>query len=66
MTLHALRHTYASSLIAAGCDVVTVQRPLGHSQSSITPSVYSYLRPSAADNPRTPEGKAQVSGNSYR
>ena len=28
--LHDLRHFYASGLIAAGCDVVTVQRALGH------------------------------------
>jgi hypothetical protein len=28
--LHDLRHFYASGLIAAGCDVVTVQRSLGH------------------------------------
>ena len=30
--LHDLRHFYASGLIAAGCDVVTVQRALGHSR----------------------------------
>jgi integrase len=29
--LHDLRHFYASGLIAAGCDVLTVQRALGHS-----------------------------------
>ena len=28
--LHDLRHYYASGLIAAGCDVVTVQRALAH------------------------------------
>ena len=32
MTLHDLRHFYASGLIAAGCDVVTVQRALGHAE----------------------------------
>jgi len=31
--LHDLRHFYASGLIAAGCDVVTVQRAMGHSVS---------------------------------
>jgi len=50
--LHALRHTYASSLIAAGCDVVTVQRALGHAQPSITLNVYSHLWPSAEDKTR--------------
>jgi integrase len=29
--LHELRHYFASGLIAAGCDVVTVQRAMGHS-----------------------------------
>lgn len=52
VTLHALRHTYASSLIAAGCDVVTVQRALGHAQPSITLNVYSHLWPSAEDKTR--------------
>lgn len=52
VTLHTLRHTYASGLIAAGCDVVTVQRALGHSQPSITLNVYSHLWPSAEDKTR--------------
>ena len=42
-TLHTLRHFYASALIAAGCDVVTVQRALGHAQPSITLNTYSHL-----------------------
>jgi integrase len=53
VTLHALRHTFASNLIAQGCDVVTVQRALGHSQPSITLNVYSHLWPSAEDKTRT-------------
>jgi integrase len=32
--LHDLRHFYASGLIADGCDVVTVQRALGHAKAS--------------------------------
>lgn len=51
-TLHSLRHTFASNLIASGCDVVTVQRALGHSQPSITLNVYSHLWPSAEDKTR--------------
>jgi integrase len=51
-TLHALRHTFASNLIASGCDVVTVQRALGHAQPSITLNVYSHLWPSAEDKTR--------------
>ncbi|MEZ3155806.1 site-specific integrase [Microbacterium sp. BWR-S6Y] len=52
VTLHTLRHTYASNLIASGCDVVTVQRALGHSQPSITLNTYAHLWPSAEDKTR--------------
>lgn len=52
ITLHALRHTFTSNLIAAGCDVVTMQRALGHAQPSITLNVYSHLWPSAEDKTR--------------
>lgn len=51
-TLHDLRHFYASGLIAAGCDVVTVQRALGHSSASITLGIYSHLWLDAADRTR--------------
>jgi integrase len=49
---HDLRHFYASGLIAAGCDVVTVQRALGHSNPSITLNTYSHLWPTAEDRTR--------------
>jgi integrase len=48
-TLHSLRHFYASGLIAAGCDVVTVQRALGHSSPTVTLSTYAHLWPRAED-----------------
>jgi integrase len=43
ITLHALRHTHVSSLIAAGADVVTVSRRIGHANPTVTLSVYSHL-----------------------
>jgi integrase len=43
VTFHALRHSHASALIAAGIDVVTVSRRLGHSSPTITLSVYAHL-----------------------
>ena len=52
-TLHDLRHFYASGLIADGCDVVTVQRALGHAAPSITLNIYSHLWPTAEDKTRT-------------
>ena len=50
--LHDLRHFYASGLIAAGCDVVTVQRALGHSSASVTLDTYSHLWPDFNDRTR--------------
>jgi integrase len=54
--LHDLRHFYASGLIRAGCDVVTVQRALGHSSAAITLTTYSHLRPDASDRTRRAAG----------
>ena len=52
MHLHHLRHYFASGLIAVGCDVVTVQRALGHQTASVTLNTYSHLWPSAEDKTR--------------
>lgn len=52
LTPHQLRHFYASGLIAAGCDVVTVQRALGHASADITLRVYAHLWPDANDRTR--------------
>lgn len=50
--LHSLRHFYASGLIAAGCDVVTVQRAMGHASATTTLNTYSHLWPTAEDRTR--------------
>jgi integrase len=50
--LHDLRHFYASGLIAAGCDVVTVQRALGHAKATTTLNTYAHLWPTAEDRTR--------------
>lgn len=50
--VHDLRHFYASALIAAGCDVVTVQRAMGHANAATTLGTYSHLWPSAEDRTR--------------
>lgn len=50
--LHDLRHFYASGLIAAGCDVVAVQKALGHSKATTTLSTYSHLWPTGEDKTR--------------
>lgn len=50
--LHDLRHFFASGLIAQGCDVVTVQRALGHASATTTLATYSHLWPNAEDRTR--------------
>lgn len=52
LRLHDLRHFYASGLIASGCDVVTVQRALGHASANTTLATYSHLWPDADDRRR--------------
>jgi len=52
VTMHDLRHWYASGLIAAGCDVVTVQRALGHRSANVTLRTYAHLWPTAEDRTR--------------
>jgi integrase len=56
--LHDLRHFYASGLVADGCDVVTVQRAMGHGSASLTLNTYSHLWPKAED--RTRHAAAQM------
>jgi len=43
VSLHVLRHTHASQLIAEGIDVLTISRRLGHGSPTITLGVYGHL-----------------------
>ena len=43
VSFHALRHTHASALIAAGLDVVAISRRLGHSNPTVTLNIYGHL-----------------------
>jgi integrase len=43
VTLHGLRHTHVSQLIAAGLDIVSVSRRIGHANATITLGVYGHL-----------------------
>jgi integrase len=40
--LHGLRHTHVSQLIAAGLDVLTISRRIGHSSPKTTLDVYGH------------------------
>jgi integrase len=42
-TLHGLRHTHVSQLIAAGMDVLSISRRIGHANAAITLRVYGHL-----------------------
>jgi len=59
--LHGLRHFYASGLIHAGCDVVTVQGALGHANVSVMLSTGSHLRSNADDRSRKAAALFEVS-----
>ena len=41
--LHGLRHTHVSQLIAAGVDILTISRRIGHASPSVTLDVYGHL-----------------------
>lgn len=43
LTSHALRHSYASMLMAADVSLQTIQRSLGHSKSDITERIYLHV-----------------------
>ena len=43
ITFHALRHTHASQLIAAGVDIVTISKRLGHAKPSVTLAIYAHM-----------------------
>ena len=45
VTFHDLRHAHASLLVASGADVATIAARMGHSDPSITLSVYTHALP---------------------
>lgn len=50
--LHALRHYYASALLADGVDIRTLSEYLGHADPGFTLKVYCHLMPSSEDRTR--------------
>ena len=44
LTLHGLRHTFATIGLEAGVDVLYVAEMLGHSSPAITQGVYQHVR----------------------
>ncbi|MFL6044856.1 MAG: tyrosine-type recombinase/integrase [Propionibacteriaceae bacterium] len=64
--VHDLRHFYASGLIAAGCDVVTVQRAMGHASATVTLRTYAHLWPTAEDRTRSAAADLMRTADSSR
>jgi integrase len=60
LTLHSLRHGFASLLIANGLNVVYVSRQLGHANPSVTLGVYAHLF-DRADHAATARGALDAS-----
>ena len=51
-TPHDLRHTFASTLLHAGCSVKELQERLGHASAKVTLDTYSHLMPESDDRTR--------------
>jgi integrase len=52
VTMHDLRHFYASALIRAGLNPKVVAERLGHANASMTLNVYAHLWPDDEDRSR--------------
>ena len=50
VTIHSLRHSYASLLLSYGASVKAVQNALGHASATMTLNVYSHFIPSEIDD----------------
>jgi integrase len=53
LTIHDLRHTYASLARAAGADLRYVQKTMGHSTPTVTANTYSDLYAGELDHVAT-------------
>ena len=53
LTIHDLRHTYASLARASGADLRYVQKTMGHSTPTVTANIYSDLYSDELDHVAT-------------
>ena len=64
ITPHDYRHHYASGLIRAGLDAVSVARAMGHASPAITLKTYAHLWPDAADRTRAAAAELMATADS--
>ncbi|WP_369345065.1 tyrosine-type recombinase/integrase [Bifidobacterium aquikefiricola] len=50
VSIHSLRHSYASIAIAHGADVTTLQAAMGHASAAMTLDIYANLWPHRLDD----------------
>jgi integrase len=50
LRIHDLRHTCATLAIAAGADILVLQRMLGHASAAMTLDCYGHLMPGQAES----------------
>jgi integrase len=62
VSFHSLRHTHASALIAAGLDVLSISRRLGHADASVTLRVYAHLFDRAKSDDRARDAIGAILG----
>ena len=53
ITLHGLRHSYATAALKAGVPVKVISERLGHATVAITLDIYSHVIPGWTSWPRT-------------
>lgn len=60
ITIHALRHTHASLLLANGIGIDTISRRLGHENSRITKEIYLHITKKIIENDNNELKKAKL------
>ena len=67
ITLHELRHSYASTMVRAGAPLIVVARALGHADTRMVDQHYAHLAPSyVADTIRSTAPDLTLDGSGIK